>query len=134
MNSLKDQFRNEHFANGQQFMNCLINNYEFLLQYCDSLFLFEDFIKVTGGIICVNVDDDEDKKKLNIKKLMIMKQKGINIDSSSERNLTKKWAGVNFTIINFDNLKFTIKKVEVEDVASKDPKKAAKKDAKKPAN
>lgn len=30
-------------------MNCLINNYEFLLQYCDSLLLFEDFVKVTGG-------------------------------------------------------------------------------------
>ena len=59
------------------------------------------------------LDDDEDKKKLNIKKLMVMKQKGVNIDSSSERNLSKKWAGVNFTIINFDNMKFTIKKVEV---------------------
>jgi hypothetical protein len=44
---------------------------------------------------------------------MVMKQKGINIDSSSERNLTKKWKGVNFTIINFDNMNFTIKKVEV---------------------
>lgn len=56
-------------------------------------------------------DDDEDKKKLDIKKLMVMKQKGINIDSSSERNLIKKWKGVNFTVINFDNMSFTIKKV-----------------------
>ena len=31
-----------------------------------------------------------------------MKQKGINIDSSSERNLKKKWQGVNFTIVNID--------------------------------
>jgi hypothetical protein len=80
------------------------------------------------------LDDDGDKRKLNIKKLMVMKQKGINIDSSSERNLTKKWTGVNFTIINFDNMKFTIKKVETEDPVAKDPKKAVKKDAKKPAN
>jgi hypothetical protein len=43
--------------------------------------------------------------------LMVMKQKGINIDSSSERNLIKKWKGVNFTVINFDNMSFTIKKV-----------------------
>ncbi len=57
------------------------------------------------------LDDDEDKKKLNIKKLMVMKQKGINIDSSSERNLNKKWTGVNFTIINFDDKKFSYKKV-----------------------
>ena len=40
-----------------------------------------------------------------------MKQKGINIDSSSERNLKKKWEGVNFTIINFDDKKFNYKKV-----------------------
>jgi hypothetical protein len=50
--TLKEQFRTAHFANGQQFMNCMINNYEFLLQYCDSLLLFEDFVKVTGGIYC----------------------------------------------------------------------------------
>jgi hypothetical protein len=37
---------------------------------------------------------------------MIIKQKGLNIDSSSERNLRKKWQGVNFTIINFDEKKY----------------------------
>lgn len=40
-----------------------------------------------------------------------MKQKGISVDSSSERNLTKKWPGINFTLINFDSLKFAYKKV-----------------------
>lgn len=30
-----------------------------------------------------------------------MKQKGIKIDSTSERNLKKKWEGLDFTI--FDN-------------------------------
>ncbi len=38
-------------------------------------------------------------------------EKGINIDSSSERNLKKKWEGVNFTMINFDEKKYTYKKV-----------------------
>lgn len=42
-----------------------------------------------------------------------MKQKGISIDSASERNLKKKWEGVNFTLINFDDKKYTYKKVEV---------------------
>ncbi len=65
---------------------------------------------------------------------MVMKQKGINIDSSSERNLRKKWQGVNFTVINFDEKKFTYKKLEAEEIASKDNKKGAKKDAKKPTD
>lgn len=39
-----------------------------------------------------------------------MKQKGVNIDSSSERNLKKKWDGVDFTIINFDDKKYVYKK------------------------
>ena len=41
-----------------------------------------------------------------------MKQKGLNIDSSSERNLKKKWTGVDFTVVNFDDKKFTYKKME----------------------
>lgn len=83
-----------------------------MIQYCDSLYLFEDFVKVAGGNFYFNVDDDEDKKKLSIKKLMVMKQKGLSIDSSSERNLKKKWAGVDFTVINFEDKKFTYKKME----------------------
>lgn len=57
------------------------------------------------------IDDEENKPKLNIKKLMIMKQKGVAIDSSSERNLSKKWKGVDFTVINFDDKKFVYKTV-----------------------
>lgn len=41
-----------------------------------------------------------------------MKQKGVAIDSSSERNLSKKWKGVDFTVINFDDKSFVYKKVE----------------------
>lgn len=39
-----------------------------------------------------------------------MKQKGLSIDSSSERNLSKKWQGIDFTIINFDDKKYIYKK------------------------
>ncbi len=31
----------------------------------------------------VNVDDEENKPKLNVKKLMMMKQTGVNVDSAS---------------------------------------------------
>jgi hypothetical protein len=48
----------------------------------------------------------EEKKHLDIKRLMLMKQKGINIDSKSERNLKKKWEGVNLTIFNINDKKF----------------------------
>jgi hypothetical protein len=65
---------------------------------------------------------------------MVMKQKGLNIDSSSERNLVKKWEGVDFTILNFDDRKFLYKKVEIEEQVVKDNKKGAKKEAKKPSN
>ena len=36
-----------------------------------------------------------------------MKQKGINIDANSERNIKKKWQGANCTIFNFGDKKFT---------------------------
>lgn len=61
-------------------------------------------------LFALYLDDDEEKKKLNVKKLLVMKQKGISIDSSSERNLKKKWQGVDFTVINFDGKKFAYKK------------------------
>ena len=62
-----------------------------------------------------------------------MKQKGLNIDSSSERNLVKKWDGVDFTSINFEDKKFVYKKLELEDMTQKD-KKGTKKETKKPSN
>jgi hypothetical protein len=68
-----------------------------------------------------------------MKKLMTIKQKGLNIDSSSERNLVKKWTGVDFTLINFDEKKFVYKKVDMEEMTQKD-KKGAKKETKKASN
>lgn len=35
-----------------------------------------------------------------------MKQKGIKIDPNSERNLRKKWEGLDFSIFNIENRKF----------------------------
>lgn len=64
---------------------------------------------------------------------MTIKQKGLNIDSSSERNLVKKWTGVDFTLINFDQKKFVYKKVDMEEMTQKD-KKGAKKETKKASN
>ena len=54
MNSIKkirEEFSLIHFEAGSDFINSLINNYEFLLNYSDSLYLYEDFVKVVGGTI-----------------------------------------------------------------------------------
>jgi len=37
-----------------------------------------------------------------------MKQKGINIDANSERNLKKKWDAVVCTLFNFGDKKFVM--------------------------
>lgn len=60
---------------------------------------------------------------------MLMKQKGINIDANSQRNLKKKWEGANITIFNFDDKVFTSAVKAPQEPKQKD-KKAAKKDAK----
>ncbi len=62
----------------------------------------------------LDADDTEEKVHLDAKRLMLMKQKGISIDANSERNLKKKWEGVNCTIFNFGEKKFTnvVKAVE----------------------
>ena len=36
-----------------------------------------------------------------------MKMKGVSIDANSERNIKKKWGGVNCTLFNFGEKKFT---------------------------
>jgi hypothetical protein len=43
-----------------------------------------------------------------------MKQKGIALDTSSERNLKKKWEGINFSIFNFEDKKYIYQKVQEE--------------------
>lgn len=61
---------------------------------------------------------------------MVMKQKGIKIDPSSERNLRKKWDGVDYSVFNIDNRKYEYKKAE--EVPKDKDKKAGKKDTKDP--
>lgn len=59
-----------------------------------------------------------------------MKQKGIKIDPTSERNIKKKWDGLDYSVLNIQNRKYEYKKVEQP---SKDKdKKAGKKDTKDP--
>jgi hypothetical protein len=60
-----------------------LNNYEFLILYFDSIYLFEDFVKVSGGKLTFYIDDVQEKIHLDAKRLLLMKQKGINIDANS---------------------------------------------------
>ena len=60
-----------------------------------------------------------------------MKQKGIKIDPTSQRNLKRKWEGFDFTIFNIDNRKYELKK-QVEEPPKEKDKKAGKKDSKDP--
>ena len=78
-----------------------------LILFFDSLYLQEDFVKVTGGTFIYILDDAEEKVHLDAKRLMLMKMKGVSIDANSERNIKKKWAGVNCTLFNFGEKKFT---------------------------
>ena len=58
-----------------------------------------------------------------------MKQKGINIDANSERNIKKKWEGATCTIFNFGDKKF-INVVKAPQEPKEKDKKASKKDTK----
>lgn len=42
---------------------------------------------------------------------MVMKQKGVKIDPTSERNIRKKWDGLDYTVFNIENRKYEYKKV-----------------------
>ena len=55
------------------------------------------------------IDEVEEKKHLDIKRLMIMKQKGIKIDTESERNIRKKWDGIDFKIFDIEERKYAYK-------------------------
>lgn len=77
-----------------------------------------------------DIDDIEEKNHLDIKRLMVMKQKGIKIDPTSERNLKRKWEGLDFTVFNIGNRKYEYVKA-AEEPKEKD-KKGGKKDSKDP--
>lgn len=59
-----------------------------------------------------------------------MKQKGIKIDPTSERNIRKKWDGLDYSICNIEARKYEIKKSE--EVPKQKDKKGGKKDSKDP--
>lgn len=119
---LRKGFEDEIFNNSSEFLNSCLNNYEMLILLFDSLYLQEDFVKVSG-------DDAEQKVHLDAKRLMLMKQKGISIESNSQRNLRKKWDGVTITLFDFADKKFTLFAKPAEELKEKD-KKASKKDNK----
>ena len=70
------------------------------------------FLEVFADFI---IDEVEEKKHLDIKRLMIMKQKGIKIDTESERNIRKKWEGIDFKVFDIEERKY-VYKVSSEEV------------------
>ena len=61
-----------------------------------------------------------------------MKQKGIKIDPTSERNLKRKWEGLDFSVFNIEERKYQYKKASSEEQPKQKDKKAGKKDSKDP--
>ena len=61
-----------------------------------------------------------------------MTQKGIKIDPTSERNLKRKWEGLDFTVFNIDERKYEYKKASSEEQPKEKDKKGGKKDSKDP--
>lgn len=128
---MQKQFKDSHFSNAETFLTTILNNYDFLLLYTDSIYLYEDFAKLPGGNNLLILDEAEEKKHLDIKRLMIMKQKGIKIDTQSERNIRKKWDGIDFKVFNIEDRKYAYK-VASEEVPKEKEKKGGKKDSKDP--
>lgn len=60
---------------------------------------------------------------------MIMKQKGIKIDTESERNIRKKWDGLDFKVFDIEERKY-VYKVSSDEVPKEKEKKGAKKESK----
>jgi hypothetical protein len=54
------------------------------------------------------LDDVQEKIHLDAKRLLLMKQKGISIDASSERNIKKKWESVTCTLFDFGDKKLQL--------------------------
>lgn len=104
----------------------MLNNFEFIVMFYDKTVLFEDFIKLPG-------DEETNKKPESLKKIMIKKQSGKLIDTTSERSIQKSWPGVDLN-------KFTVKdkkinyNVSQQEESQAGAKKDAKKDAKKEKN
>ncbi len=68
---------------------------------------------------------------LDAKRLLLMKQKGIEINANSERNIKKKWEGTDCTVFNFGEKVYAPAAKPAEEVKEKD-KKGGKKDGKNP--
>lgn len=75
-----------YFKECNAFFLGLINNLNFLMLFYDKWILNEDYIKLPG-------DENVEKRHMNLRKLMIKKEKGDLVDTSSERSIKKAWKG-----------------------------------------
>lgn len=119
--SYKESMIDVYFKECNAFFVSLINNLNFVMLYYDKWVLNEDYIKLPG-------DENVERRHMNLRKLMIKKEKGDLADTNSERSIKKAWKG--FPILSF-SYGDKIAEIKVEEVVDdkKKPGKAADKKA-----
>ena len=80
----KESKVDNYFSECNNFFLALLNNLNFMMSYYDKWILNEDYIILPG-------DENVEKKHLNLKKLIIKKEKGDLVDTASERSIKKVW-------------------------------------------
>jgi golgin subfamily A member 4 len=73
-----------HFAGSNELFVVSLNYLYFMIEFYDAWVLREDYTKLPG-------DEDVQKHHLNLKKLMILKEKGELTNTASERAIKKSW-------------------------------------------
>jgi len=92
--------------------------------YYDKWILNEDYIKLPG-------DENVEKRHMNLRKLLIKKEKGDLTDTSTERSIKKSWQGFPLLSFSYKDKIFEIKfSEETEDKGKKDKKAPPPKDKK----
>jgi hypothetical protein len=127
MTNFTGEYAEMYFEEANKYFVRALNNATFLLTFYDHWILHEDYITLPG-------DENTVKKHLNLKKLMIMQQRGELTDTSSWRSLRKAWKTYELTMFSYKELKFNFAHAEGEsEEGATGGKKATKKKAKKPA-
>lgn len=118
----QEEYSQLYFEESNKYFVRVLNNISFLLTYYDNFILHEDYIELPG-------DENTVKKHLNLKKLMIMQQKGELTDTSSWRSLRKAWKTYDLNTFQYKELKFDFSHAEGESNEASTAKKGGKKKA-----
>ena len=118
----QQEYSQMYFDEANKYFVRVLNNISFLLTFYDNFILHEDYIQLPG-------DENVVKKHLNLKKLMIMQQKGELTDTSSWRSLRKAWKTYELNMFKYNELVFDFAHAEGESAEQDTKKKGGKKKA-----